>query len=82
MTCPVCGGRTIVYDSRPTDDIINRRRKCIDCEYRFSTVEVETDIYIRKEEAVKRANKKAIDASLQTIQEQLYTAFRLYEGRE
>lgn len=82
MTCPVCGGRVIVIDSRPSEDSIYRRRRCIECDYRFSTIEIEADIYARKDEAVRKANKRAIDASMQMMQEQLYTAFRLCEGSE
>lgn len=42
MRCPVCNFEdTKVVDSRITQDglSIRRRRECIDCEYRFSTVE-------------------------------------------
>lgn len=44
MDCPVCGGGTVVSDSRRGVDFVNRKRKCLDCEYRFSTVELETDM--------------------------------------
>ena len=42
MRCPVCSFEdTKVVDSRITSDglSIRRRRECIECEYRFSTVE-------------------------------------------
>ena len=42
MRCPVCNNEdTKVVDSRITADgvSIRRRRECIECEYRFSTVE-------------------------------------------
>ena len=42
MRCPACGNKeTKVVDSRPTEDdtSIRRRRKCISCEYRFTTYE-------------------------------------------
>lgn len=45
MTCPVCGGDTIVVDSRCRTDTTYRRRKCLDCDYRFATYEVENDLY-------------------------------------
>ena len=44
MTCPVCGGATKVVDSRPEVDNVHRRRKCKECGYRFSTVEIEVDV--------------------------------------
>ena len=38
--CPKCSGETIVIESRGTaDELMRRRRKCVDCGYRFSTVE-------------------------------------------
>ncbi len=46
MRCPVCNFEdTKVVDSRITQDglSIRRRRECMECEYRFSTVE-ETEI--------------------------------------
>lgn len=46
MICPICSSKELkVLDSRPTADVnqIRRRRQCIACQYRFSTVEsVET----------------------------------------
>jgi transcriptional repressor NrdR len=42
MRCPVCNHKeTSVVDSRPSSDslIIRRRRECIKCKYRFSTIE-------------------------------------------
>ena len=45
MNCPVCGGNTIVADSRPQPDTIKRRRKCVECNYRFSTFEIDEDQY-------------------------------------
>ena len=38
-TCPKCGGDVYVVDSRPRDEFIYRRRQCVQCEYRFSTIE-------------------------------------------
>jgi len=40
MRCPYCGfGDTKVTDSRDTDEGIRRRRECLNCNQRFSTVE-------------------------------------------
>ncbi len=44
MRCPKCGGDTAVIDSRLTTyNRIRRRRKCKECGYRFSTLEVNRD---------------------------------------
>ncbi len=39
LVCRVCGGDTTVIDSRPQTDYVRRRRKCLTCDRRFSTVE-------------------------------------------
>lgn len=38
MQC-TCGGETRVLESRKTADGLKRRRKCLTCESRFSTIE-------------------------------------------
>ena len=45
MDCPVCCGGTKVIDSRPEEDCVNRRRKCLLCGYTFGTVEIDKDAY-------------------------------------
>lgn len=40
MKCPKCNSSTLVIDSRDIHDRIRRRRKCTECKYRFSTVEI------------------------------------------
>ena len=40
MKCDKCQNETLVYDSRPKDNTIRRRRKCAKCEHRFTTVEM------------------------------------------
>lgn len=43
MTCPVCGGDTkVAYCVRDCEGVY-RRRKCIECEYKFYTTELESD---------------------------------------
>lgn len=46
MQCPVCLGKTAVYDSRldetkESQGWVRRRRECLECGHRFKTVEVE-----------------------------------------
>ena len=44
MTCPVCGGKTKVTDtSYPDCESVRRRRKCVDCGYKFNTIEYEEE---------------------------------------
>ena len=41
MKCRNCGSENIVVaDSRPVSMFIKRRRKCLDCDYRWSTYEI------------------------------------------
>lgn len=41
MPCPECGKRTAVYDSRlNTRLLIRRRRACLECGFRFATIEI------------------------------------------
>lgn len=48
MTCPVCGAKTRITDVRPQVDFNRRRRRCIECGYRFTTYEVDKDIWERR----------------------------------
>ena len=47
MTCPVCNGKTKILETRSDNESINRRRECLRCGYRFSTVEMDKDLYRR-----------------------------------
>jgi hypothetical protein len=44
MTCPVCGGKTHIVNSRANCDTVRRRRECKECSHRFTTREIEDDI--------------------------------------
>ena len=46
LSCPNCGdGNTKVLDSRPSADRIQRRRRCLCCQYRWTTYEIDADVY-------------------------------------
>ena len=45
MNCSKCGGVSSVIDSRLHGPFIRRRRICDACEYRWSTVEAEADMW-------------------------------------
>jgi len=42
MTCPKCEGKLTVVDSRSDCDAVYRKRRCLACNYRFYTEEVES----------------------------------------
>ena len=60
MTCPNCGGDTKVIDSRQQEDSVYRRRECLICKERFSTTEIDLQMY-----------EKLAYASLSNIQEKV-----------
>lgn len=41
MTCPVCGGKTTVWDSKADCESVHRERKCLKCGHIFYTAEYE-----------------------------------------
>ena len=44
MKCPVCGSDNITtVDSRSDHDNIVRRKKCLACNHRWSTIEIDKD---------------------------------------
>lgn len=45
MDCPFCCGATKVIDSRRETEGVRRRRECLDCGYRFTTMEFDYDLY-------------------------------------
>lgn len=55
MTCPNCNQKTKVIDSKTDEDSTERRRECAVCGYRFTTVEIDKDLY---ERMVKQNDKK------------------------
>lgn len=62
MKCPVCGSDNITtVDSRSAPDSIVRRKKCLVCNYRWSTIEIDKDQWHSalqiKEERKKRRSK-------------------------
>jgi len=53
MNCPVCNGPTCVVDSRPDDESVHRRRCCLDCGHRFGTIELDEDLWKKKQQKPK-----------------------------
>ena len=47
MTCPKCNEKTRTIETNTEDDSIVRRRECMSCFYRFSTIEIDMDFYKR-----------------------------------
>lgn len=49
MNCGKCGGITQVLESRNNDqNIVRRRRKCVKCGERFTTMEMRVDLLLNK----------------------------------
>lgn len=73
LRCPNCGSaKTVVTDSRSGDSAlkhgsVRRRRRCADCDTRYTTMEIMASDYkelvlIRKPEALKAEINQAIEA--------------------
>lgn len=59
MNCPNCQSHNVkVCDSRPNVDSTFRRRHCLDCNHRFSTIEIRKDVYEKMISTIERANRK------------------------
>lgn len=43
MTCPVCGGKNRVLDSRSDCESVHRKRLCEECGHIFYTAEYDVD---------------------------------------
>lgn len=58
--CVRCGGKTMVHDSRPTaTSDLRRRRRCTQCGFRFTTLEIPTTTHPRAKEIAEWAAEEA-----------------------
>lgn len=77
--CPVCGGGTKVCDSRiRPGNVCRRRRRCLECDHRFSTREIveSADSNLPETERLLMLDRRKIaslKATLATLLEQLAT---------
>lgn len=76
MIWPVCGGKTAVIDSKPEEDQIIRVRKCQECGDRFSTIEVDLDLYERLSSPVTVQLHLDGDLAIAEMQRTLRSFFR------
>lgn len=77
MDCPNCGAPTKVVDSRPSAKTVVRRRKCLECKYRFSTIEIDTEVYERLSPPDVEAIRSAINDHLLGMKHSLFQAFKV-----
>ena len=71
MTCPHCGGATKVVDSRPTEDSVQRRRECLTCKQRFSTTEVDLQLYTKLASTFSASENKNISKATEYIKKSM-----------
>lgn len=60
MKCPICGSKTYVIDTRPSDTYeycLRRRRLCWHCKHRFTTYEIMPE-YLESGERAKELLKQ------------------------
>ena len=79
MTCPNCGGETHVVDSRTNEDSTRRRRECVECKSRFSTVEIDADYYATLKPVDKRAVQKILHNCHADITRRIYHVLKIEE---
>lgn len=59
LTCPICGEKTKVVNSRCDDgETVYRRRECKNCHYRFTTEEV--DVALKSKKGLTFCDKETI----------------------
>lgn len=60
MTCPVCGGDTSVTSCRKDNEAVYRKRKCLRCDHKFYTTELESgsEDFLRLEAEAKRESRE------------------------
>lgn len=62
MDCPLCGHHeNQVYDTRTVSDHVRRRRKCLRCDHRWTSVELPTDKKDKRLETALLKAAKALD---------------------
>ena len=71
MICPYCGGFTKVLDSRETDDSVRRRRECRECGLRFSTTEIDLQLYDKRMEESRSIIQKEIREEMENIKKNI-----------
>lgn len=78
MTCPNCGAKTNVVDSRSHEDSRSRRRECVGCGFRFSTVEIDADYYETLKPTDKQEILNRLDKCYQEFIAQMQKALKIY----
>ena len=58
-SCPICKGKSKVIESRVSkraNRAVRRRHKCLNCGYRYNTIEIPTDYYDNLINLIKKVN--------------------------
>ena len=85
MYCPVCNNSTKVVDSRLSSEGtgIRRRRECVSCEYRFSTIEemeiLDLTVVKRDGRRESYSRDKMTKGVLRALEKRPYTQVRFKE---
>lgn len=69
MTCPVCGGYTMIIDSRNKDDHKKRRRVYQECGYKFNTIEIDMDLYLKIAYRTMGGNKMTVKDAIEYLRD-------------
>ena len=85
IRCDKCGGANIAtLDSRPMDSYVRRRRKCLNCDHRFTTYEVEAILLsqVIQIEAKKMAKKMVSEGIKENSDKLIDQLLNQYETEE
>lgn len=81
MMCPECGGDTKVVETRfGIDDLRCRRRECLECGCRFSTVEINMDVYKKLRPPNPKAIFTLIDKAFAILKTDMQNALEEHHG--
>lgn len=73
--CPECSGRSHVKDTRSSPDGLRRRRECVECGHRWTTIEITHNTFRSARKAVKAmtlANKKLAEPEKRDVPDALW----------
>ena len=79
MNCPKCCGTTSVLETRADEESVKRRRKCLECNHRFYTIEIDADMYEQSKPIDKAAVQNALLDGYTELTRQIYRALNIQQ---
>lgn len=54
VVCEKCEGKSYVVESRSVGSTVRRRRACVNCNWRWRTIEIDIDAFSNLNETIKK----------------------------